>query len=161
MGLILLITAIVGMALTIILLPFTFIWKWITFGWKDATKYLADIALAIDQAGNVYLRGPLNRWTTGRGVKRYYFGDEDDTISYVTAMNFYKKASNGFGRGIGKMLDFADKDHMKKAILNKYKRDLEALKRLEDASLVEVIEKGAEEKEVFVNYINHVNNQPR
>ena len=161
MGLILILIAIIGILLTIVLAPVTFVWKWITFGWKDASNYLGSIALAIDQMGGVYLKEALNRWTTKPGVKRYYFGDEDDTISYVTAMNLYKACSNKFGRGIGKMLDFTDKNHMEKAVINKYKRDLEAVKRLEAAGLIKVDLKEVTEEEAFSSYIQNVTNKPR
>lgn len=161
MGILLLLIAVIGIVLTAVFIPLTFVWKWIAFGWKNATDYYGSLALAIDQAGGVYLKEALNRWTTKKGVKRYYFGDEDDTISYVTAMNYYKGASNGLGRAIGRMLDFADKDHMKKAILNKYKRDLEALKRLEDTKLIKVSVLDTTDEVVFKNYIKYVNNKPR
>lgn len=161
MGFLLLIIALIGIVLTFVFIPLTFVWIWIAYGWKKATDYYGDLALAIDQAGGVYLKEALNRWTTKKGVDRYYFGDEDDTISYGTAMNFYKYCSNKFGRGIGKMLDFVDKDHMKKSIINKYKRDLEALKRLKDAELIEYKTEEVSDEEAFLRYVNKVNNKPR
>ena len=118
MGILLLIVALFGILITGILAPITFVWIWIAYGLKEALKYYGDIALSIDQTGNVYLKEALNRWTTGKNVNEYHYGDEDDTISYVTAMNFYKGNSNKFGKGIGKLLDFAEKDHLKVPVLD-------------------------------------------
>lgn len=159
MGILLLIIAILGILITGILAPFTFVWLWIAYGWKKASDYYGDIALSIDQTGNVYLKEALNRWTIRKNVNEDQYGDEDDTISYVTAMNYFKGNSNGFGKGIGKMLDFAEKDHLKKSIINKYKRDLEAVERLRSAKLISVKVKTVKEDRAFNQYVKLVKNK--
>ena len=161
MGILLLIVALFGILITGILAPITFVWIWIAYGLKEALKYYGDIALSIDQTGNVYLKEALNRWTTGKNVNEYHYGDEDDTISYVTAMNFYKGNSNKFGKGIGKLLDFAEKDHLKKSIVYKYKRDLEAVERLRSARLISVNTRKVNDETAFKQYVKLVQNSKR
>lgn len=157
MGFILLLVALIGIVLTVVLIPFTFVWKWITFGLKNALSYLGDIAISIDQTGNVYLKEALNRWTIRRGVEQYFYGDDDDTISYVVAMNFYKGNLNKFGLMIARMLEKAENNHLRKAIHSKIKRDFESLDRLEKSGVVE----GSEVTEVngLHNYIKKVDNK--
>lgn len=141
MGLLLFLLAIVLMLLTLIFIPATIIWNMIAFwrkGWaKINSSYLALIAIAIDQSGNVYLSVVMNRWLIKRGSKwKYYYGDLDDTISYVTGMNFYRGNLNKFGNWVGRTLDKAEPGHMRKAIESKIKRDIEALERLKTSGLV-------------------------
>ena len=55
---------------------------------------------------------------------------KDDTLSYVIAMNHKIGSLNKFGLFWANFLNKVDKDHLKKAIINKYYRDLEAYRRL-------------------------------
>lgn len=91
--------------------------------------YLFKIALSIDQLGNVLGRSMLQIMLIKRGG--FLFGDEDDTISYVLARNYYKGKLNIFGKLLSLLLNLIDKDHLKDAIVDKIQRDQEALIRIQ------------------------------
>lgn len=132
--------------------------QWVT-GWSRAGKFLHQMALSIDQFANVSLQTIFNlimiknsnrNKVVGEGRKlkesktteskwvweRYYkfdftpFGDEDDTLSYVFAKNYYHGSLSSFGRVWAWVLNAVDKNHLLKAVDAKEKRDIEALCRL-------------------------------
>ena len=131
--------------LTIIVSVFTFFYYLILFKWKSGISKFGDhlhgMALSIDQTANNSLSPLLNLIM----VKSEYhpFGDEDDTLSYVIAINWRRGTLTGFGTFWAKLLiwiDYAAKregtDHLAKAIANKNKRDREALERLIDSDII-------------------------
>jgi len=64
--------------------------------------------------------------------KHYHlFGNEDDTVSYVLADNYVRDTLSSFGGYWAKFLDSADKDHLKKSIVNKINSDKLARHRTE------------------------------
>lgn len=103
-------------------------------GLKNIGLYFYQMALSIDQFANVSLQTPLNYLMIDavhfNYLKHHKFGDEDDTISYCLAMNQELNSLSKFGKFWCWFLDKVDKDHMKKALRNKRKRDLEACKRI-------------------------------
>ena len=64
------------------------------------------------------------------------FGNKDDSLSYVVAMNDKKKTSSKFGMFWVWLLEIIDPGHMAKAIENKILHDKEALERLKDQGLI-------------------------
>lgn len=95
------------------------------------------MALSIDQFANVSIEKPL-KWLLIKKVYRatglfYNFGNEDDTISYVIAVNYYELKLNKHGKFWAWFLNFVDKDHLKKAIKNREVKDLEAWNRIEES----------------------------
>jgi hypothetical protein len=46
------------------------------------------------------------------------FGNPDETISHVTAVNYFDNKLTWLGLFVAKTLDFLDKDHIKKAFEN-------------------------------------------
>jgi len=123
---------------------------------KKISSYFGNMALSLDQFGNVNNKQFFNfilikksnrKKEVGSEYKDKYingivksiftvlydyhsFGDEDDTVSYVIAMNYKRGALNKFGMFWAKFLNFVDKNHLEKARINKYYRDLEAYQRL-------------------------------
>lgn len=106
-------------------------------------KFFYDMAHSVDQFGNVNCQNLFNhvmiKRTHRKAVKDtstydhaiyHRFGDVDDTISYILADNKVKGALSPFGSFWGKFLDFVDKDHLQKAIVNKIKEDKKAKSRL-------------------------------
>lgn len=70
-------------------------------------------------------------WQYFKCYDYHQFGDEDDTLSYVFAMNKERGSLNKFGLFWAWLLDTIDTDHLKKAIEGKNKRDIEAIYRLQ------------------------------
>ena len=137
MGLILFIVAIIlTSAVTLISLVFTPIYYISTFKWKSGVKELDKwfykLALSVDQFGNVSCGKTLQVLLTK--PVNFPFGDEDDTVSYVLAKNRELNALTLLGRITSNILDTLDKDHLSKALESKKQRDIEACKRISDAT---------------------------
>lgn len=130
--------------LTVLYLPINIIYYIFTFKWKTGSykigQYFYQMALSIDQFANVSLQTPLNFLMIKKNHLRheqihFKFGDEDDTVSYGIAMNQKLDSLTKFGKFWGWFLNKVDKDHLKKALINKRKKDLEALKRVSKINL--------------------------
>jgi hypothetical protein len=116
-------------AISFVITPIYYI---VTFKWKNGTKQLFKwfglMALSFDQFGNVTCSKVLDltMLKKDRDFFSMKFGDEDDTVSYVLAINKERKTLSRFGRFIGNLLDLLDKNHLEKAIENKKRKDGEA-----------------------------------
>jgi len=120
---------------TVIGIVFSFIFHLVVFKWKTGLKksgtYFFKMGLGIDQFANISMSPLFNLIMFKKNSSSvYFFGDEDDTISYILALNFYSKNLNGFGTFWANFLNFVDEDHLKKAIENKRIKDQEAIERL-------------------------------
>ncbi len=113
------------------------------------------MALSIDQFANVSLKTPLNFLMIKEGHRIYtkleednldpvcyYFGDEDDTISYCIAMNQKYDALTKFGKFWAWFLDWVDfnakkkgSTHLKETLRMKDLRDHEACRRLRNKQI--------------------------
>ena len=72
-------------------------------------EYLLEIAISIDQLGNVGMQHLLNLiWVKKGGYK---FGNRDETISSALGRNNKLGTLTKFGKAIDKLLDFIDKNH--------------------------------------------------
>ena len=72
-------------------------------------KYCLEIAISIDQLGNVIMQHLLNAlWITKQGYK---FGNRDETISSVLGKNLQMNTLTGFGNLIERILDLIDPNH--------------------------------------------------
>ena len=109
--------------------------KWFK-GLKLINEYYYHRAFAKDQYGNVRFKIFMNMFMAENYSNPFYFGDEDDTISFATAMNYYKNKPKGLLKFVGNTLNKVDNDHLAKAINNKIKRDIEALERLKISGLI-------------------------
>jgi len=120
---------------TVIGIVFSFIYHVIIFKWNTGLKksgtYFFKMGVGIDQFANISMSPLFNIIMFKKNcISAFFFGDEDDTISYILALNFYSKNLNGFGMFWANFLNFVDGDHLKKAIENKRKKDQEAVERL-------------------------------
>lgn len=88
-----------------------------SFKW-ELGEYFKDIAIAIDQGGNVVLRHLLNMSLIKSKDPKWCFGNEDDTISCVLGRNQRDKNLSNFGKIICNILDLIDKDHCKNSIVD-------------------------------------------
>lgn len=137
-GLILLIVATLPIRiLTVVAYIFTTLyyvvlpWKW-KAGLIRVGEYFALVALSQDQFANVSLSPINNLIMVKKGTDCHLFGDEDDTLSYVVAMNHKKGTHSKFAKFWEWLLESIDPGHLGKAVENKKKRDLEAIERLKN-----------------------------
>lgn len=94
----------------------------------------------------------------------YYFGDEDDTISYAIGMNYFKSSTTGIGSWLGDLLNKIEPEHMEIAINKKIERDIEGLTRLKQAGLIDQCGEVKEEllhDGAFTLYTSRVSKTPR
>ena len=85
-------------------------------------SYFLEIAIAIDQLGNVIMQHLLNTlWVKKEG---YAFGNRDETISSAIGKNKQQGTLTSFGMFIDKTLDFIDPNHS----LNSIDYDIEPIK---------------------------------
>ena len=134
MSIILFIIALVlVIGLGVIFLPLTFIYYLVTLKWKEGFKaferWILKIAKSLDQLGNVLCSVPFKYIFLKKGVD--WLEDEDLTVSYVIAIMKNEGKLSIVGRFLAWLLDFLDKDHLKKAIENQRKNDLKACNRIE------------------------------
>ena len=80
-----------------------------TKGIKGLGRYSLNIAISIDQLGNVLMQHLLNLLWIKKGG--YLFGNRDETISSVLGKNKQLNTLTGFGKAIDKVLDALDPNH--------------------------------------------------
>lgn len=130
MGLLLFIISLVFTVLfTSIWFPINIVWSLITFKWKKGAGMLNEwfyfMAEIIDVFANHSLSALLNRIMIKGKDKFLFTGKDRDTLSYTIAVNDQRDTLTPFGKFWGWFLDTVDKDHLKKALDNKRKRDIE------------------------------------
>ena len=140
-----------AIVLTFLVIPFSLVWYIMTLKWRNGFKkfseHLHGIALSADQFANKSMSPLLNVIMVVRKFDFHPFGDEDDTLSYVIAMNYIDGTLSIFGMFWAKLLIIVDykakregTSHLKKAIKNKCLRDQEAYERLKRQGFFEAIE---------------------
>jgi len=102
---------IVAIIISIILFPIGFVFAMFYSGRR---KYLYNIALSIDQLGNVVCARLFNFFLID--IDGYKFGNEDETISGVIGKNKRKNTLTGLGIALDCILELIDKNHTAKAI---------------------------------------------
>ena len=135
MGLLLFIVSIIlTAALTMISFVVTPIYYVITFKWRSGIKqldrWLLNLALSVDQFGNVSCSTTLQILLTKKGA--HSFGNEDDTVSYCLGRAFYQDKLTPLGKIIVKILNTLDTDHVLKAVAAKVEADQDAIVRLQE-----------------------------
>jgi hypothetical protein len=104
------------------------------FGLKDGFKaferMFLKLAISLDQFGNVVCGVPFQLIFTKYEHKDVYlFNDEDETVSYVLAVNQKRGTLTKVGVFMCWLLDFLDPDHMMKAILTQREKDFRSYQR--------------------------------
>lgn len=102
---------IVAILLSIILFPIGFLFSMFYPGRK---KYIYNIALGIDQLGNVVCAKLFNFFLID--ITGHKFGNEDETISGVIGKNKRTNTLTGLGIALDYILELIDKNHTAKAI---------------------------------------------
>jgi len=78
-------------------------------GFRGLGEYFLEIAISIDQLGNVLMQHLLNVLWVRRGG--YAFGNRDETISSALGRNKRSGTLTGFGQVIDRLLDLIDPNH--------------------------------------------------
>ncbi|MBQ4822129.1 hypothetical protein [Aquimarina sp. MMG016] len=104
----------ISIILFIITIPIGFVYgffyRLFTGFLKGLGGYFLEIAVSIDQLGNVIMQHILNLlWIKKEGYK---FGNRDETISSVLGKNKVQNTLSGFGKLIVSILDAIDPNHV-------------------------------------------------
>jgi len=88
---------------------FAFLKLLFTKGIKGIGAYALQLAISIDQLGNVLMQHLFNSlWIKNNG---YQFGNRDETISSAIGKNKERDTLTSFGKTIDKLLDLIDPNH--------------------------------------------------
>ena len=109
-GLLLFVISIVLFFITVPLgVLYGFLYTLVKKGLKGIGFFALEMAISIDQLGNVSMQHLLNLlWITKGG---YQFGNRDETISSVLGKNQQNNSLSKFGKVMVFLLDKIDKDH--------------------------------------------------
>lgn len=79
--------------------------------------YFLELALALDNAGNVLMQHVLNDTLLIKKEETYYFGNKLETISSVIGKNSLTHTLSTAGKWLNRFLDWIDKDHSLNSII--------------------------------------------
>ncbi len=78
---------------------------------NSLSLYFLELALAIDNAGNVLMQHVLNDLLLIKNQKTYLFGNKMETISSVIGKNLLSHTLSPTGLALNAFLHWIDKDH--------------------------------------------------
>ena len=84
---------------------------------KSLNVYFIEVALVLDEVGNVTMQHLLNDTLLMNDVRTYYFGNKNETISSVIGKNSITNTLSPLGRTLNSFLNFLDKDHSLNSII--------------------------------------------
>ena len=92
---------------------------------KTLQIYFIEVALALDNAGNVIMQHLLNDTLLIKNINTYQFGNKKETISSVIGKNHLTNTLSPLGKALNSFLNFIDKDHSLNSIIYDVKAYLE------------------------------------
>jgi hypothetical protein len=92
---------------------------------KTLQIYFIEIALALDNAGNVIMQHLLNDTLLIKNTNTYQFGNKNETISSVIGKNHLTNTLSSLRKSLNAFLNFIDKDHSFNSIIYDVKAYLE------------------------------------
>ena len=92
---------------------------------KTLQIYFIEVALALDNAGNVIMQHLLNDTLLIKNENTYQFGNKKETISSVIGKNHLTNTLSPLGKALNSFLNFIDKDHSLNSIICDVKAFLE------------------------------------
>ena len=92
---------------------------------KTLQIYFIEVALALDNAGNVIMQHLLNDTLLIKNTNTYQFGNKKETISSVIGKNHLTNTLSTLGKALNSFLNFIDKDHSLNSIIYDVKAYLE------------------------------------
>ena len=84
---------------------------------KTLQIYFIEVALALDNAGNVIMQHLLNDTLLVKNTNTYQFGNKKETISSVIGKNHLANTLSPLGKALNSFLNFIDKDHSLNSII--------------------------------------------
>lgn len=84
---------------------------------KAVTFYFMEVAIALDNAGNVIMQHVLNDALLIKNKDTYFFGNKKETISSVIGKNSLTGTLGFLGRALNQFLNFLDKNHSFNSII--------------------------------------------
>ena len=84
---------------------------------KTLQIYFIEVALALDNAGNVIMQHLLNDTLLIKNTNTYQFGNKKETISSVIGKNHLTNTLSSLGKALNSFLNFIDKDHSLNSII--------------------------------------------
>lgn len=102
--------AFIAVILSMIIIPIGVVYEIFTLiRFRKISDYFFNIAISIDQLGNVACQGLLNDTLINK--EGFKFGNQDETISSVLGRNYQSKTLTILGESIRWILDGIEKDH--------------------------------------------------
>ena len=92
---------------------------------KTLQIYFIEVALALDNAGNVIMQHLLNDTLLIKNINTYQVGNKKETISSVIGKNHLTNTLSRLGKALNSFLNFIDKDHSLNSIIYDVKAYLE------------------------------------
>ena len=92
---------------------------------KTLQIYFIEVALALDNAGNVIMQHLLNDTLLIKNRNTYQFGNKKETISSVIGKNHLTNTLSPLGKALNAFLNFIDKNHSLNSIIYDVKAYLE------------------------------------
>lgn len=84
---------------------------------KTLQIYFIEVALALDNTGNVMMQHLLNDTLLIKNQDTYLFGNKKETISSVIGKNSLSNTLSSLGKALNAFLNFIDKDHSLNSII--------------------------------------------
>lgn len=84
---------------------------------KSLSLFFIEVALVLDEAGNVIMQHLLNDTLLIKNANTYYFGNKKETISSVIGKNSLTGTLSILGKALNNMLNFIDKGHSLNSII--------------------------------------------
>ena len=84
---------------------------------KTLQIYFIEVALALDNAGNVIMQHLLNDTLLIKNTNTYQFGNKKETISSVIGKNHLTNTLSPLGKALNSFLNFIDKGHSLNSII--------------------------------------------
>ena len=92
---------------------------------KTLQIYFIEVALSLDNAGNVIMQHLLNDTLLIKNTDTYQFGNKKETISSVIGKNHLTNTLSPLGKALNSFLNFIDKDHSMNSIIYDVKAFME------------------------------------
>jgi hypothetical protein len=84
---------------------------------KSISVYFLELAISIDNTGNVMMQYLLNDLLLIKRQETYYFGNKKETISSVIGKNSLTNTLSALGKALNAFLNWIDKDHSFNSII--------------------------------------------
>ncbi len=89
---------------------------------KTLSVYFLEVAISIDNTGNVMMQYLLNDLLLIKRPATYYFGNKKETISSVIGKNSLTNTLSTLGKALNTFLNWIDKDHSFNSIMYDVRR---------------------------------------